>query len=114
MQQQPCTSVVGSVRATVIQLQPQPHLHSLLLTATVVRLLAGILVLDAAAGYAGHPSEELLDSLKVTRYQSSKAALSFAEYSSSCSNRLGVDDVQQLLQASSSKGGNGRLRLAFN
>jgi hypothetical protein len=68
----------------------------------------------AAAGYAGHPSEELLDSLKVTRYQSSKAALSFADYSSSCSNRLGVDDVQQLLQASSSKGSSGRLRLAFN
>jgi hypothetical protein len=68
----------------------------------------------AAAGYAGHPSEELLSSLKVTRYQSSKAALSFAEYSSSCSNRLGVDDVQQLLQASSSSGkGSGRLRLAF-
>lgn len=69
-----------------------------------------------AAGYAGPPTDELLDSLKVTRYQSSKAALSFSEYSSSCSNRLGVADVQQLLQSSSNGGSsskNGRLRLAF-
>lgn len=69
------------------------------------------------AGYAGHASDELLASLKVTRYQSSKAALTFAEYSNSCS-RLGVSDVQQLLLQGSSTGGNGkassgRLRLAF-
>lgn len=69
-----------------------------------------------AAGYAA-PTDELLTSLKVTRYQSSKAALSFSEYSSGCS-RLGVADVQQLLQSSgsSSSGGgskSGRLRLAF-
>ena len=70
------------------------------------------------SGYAGTPTDELLDSLKVTRYQSSKAALSFAEYSSSCSNRLGVSDVQQLLQqsangSSNGKAANGRLRLAL-
>jgi hypothetical protein len=65
----------------------------------------------AAAGYAGQPTDDLLDSLKVTRYQSSKAALSFDEYSSSCSSRLGVADIQQLLQASSSK--HGKLRLAY-
>jgi hypothetical protein len=68
-----------------------------------------------AAGYAGQPTDDLLDSLKVTRYQSSKAALSFDEYSSSCSSRLGVADIQQLLQASSSSksGKHSKLRLAY-
>lgn len=66
-----------------------------------------------AAGYAGQPTDDLLDSLKVTRYQSSKAALSFDEYSSSCSSRLGVADIQQLLQASSSSSKHGKLRLAY-
>lgn len=60
-----------------------------------------------------------MGSLKVTRYQSSKAALSFDEYISSCSSRLGVADVQELLQgaaansSSSSAGKAARLRLAF-
>lgn len=71
------------------------------------------------AGYSGQPTDELLDSLRITRYQSSKAALTFADYSSSCGgSRLGVADLQVLLANSggsngSSKSGSGRLQLAF-
>jgi hypothetical protein len=66
-------------------------------------------------GYSGSPSQALLDSLAIIRYQSSKTALAFADYSSSAGSRLGVADLQQLLASSSSSSdkGSGRLRLAF-
>lgn len=60
------------------------------------------------AGYQGKPSQELLDSLHVTRYQSSKAALSFADYQAGSCSRL-QEDVEQLLQGSSSSSSRGRL-----
>lgn len=50
------------------------------------------------AGYAGRPSEELLASLKVRRYQSSKASLSFADWQAAGSRLAGLE---QLLAASS-------------
>lgn len=59
-------------------------------------------------GYAGAVDDALLGSLAVTRYQSSKAGLSFADYASSCS-RLG--DVQALLRDGSKAGSSGGGRL---
>jgi hypothetical protein len=61
------------------------------------------------AGYHGKPSQELLDSLHVTRYQSSKAALSFADYQAGSCSRLQENVEQLLLQGSGSSSGRGRL-----
>jgi hypothetical protein len=58
------------------------------------------------AGFTGSASQALLDSLWITRYQSSKAALSFAEYVSSRCSRL--PDIDSLLQ----QGRNGSSKLS--
>jgi hypothetical protein len=60
------------------------------------------------AGFHGKPSQELLDSLHVTRYQSSKAALSFADYQAGNHSRL-QEDVEQLLLTGSGSSSRGRL-----
>jgi hypothetical protein len=60
------------------------------------------------AGFHGKPGQELLDSLHVTRYQSSKAALSFADYQSGSCSRL-QEDVEQLLLHGSGSSSRGRL-----
>jgi hypothetical protein len=74
-------------------------------------------LLSRPAGYSGTPTQQLLDGLKITRYQSSKAALTFADYSSRCSSRLEVADLAALLSSAAaanggSSGKSGRLRLA--
>lgn len=62
-------------------------------------------------GFHGRPTDQLLDSLQITRYQSSKAALSFADYVAGSHSRLG--DVEQLLlNGNSSNSTLGRLFLA--
>eukprot|EP00775_Hariotina_reticulata_P013589 gene13589-13714_t len=58
------------------------------------------------AGYTGAPSQALLDSLWITRYQSSKSALSFTDYIGSRFSRL--PDIDSLLQ----QGRNGSSKLS--
>eukprot|EP00878_Enallax_costatus_P017566 GHUV01018453.1.p2 GENE.GHUV01018453.1~~GHUV01018453.1.p2 ORF type:complete len:112 (+),score=27.43 GHUV01018453.1:918-1253(+) len=64
------------------------------------------------AGYHGRPSEDLLDNLCVTRYQSSKAALSFADYLSNSHSKLG--DVEQLLLVGANSNSGRFSRLLFS
>lgn len=65
-----------------------------------------------SAGYHGEPTSDLLDSSRVTRYQSSKAALSFADYVRNSYSRLG--DVEQLLLAGANSNSGRFSRLLFS
>eukprot|EP00879_Flechtneria_rotunda_P003303 GHRR01003528.1.p1 GENE.GHRR01003528.1~~GHRR01003528.1.p1 ORF type:complete len:240 (+),score=53.04 GHRR01003528.1:142-861(+) len=63
------------------------------------------------AGYHGPATTELLNSLWITRYQSSKAGLSFADYAAGRYSRLATN-VEQLLQKGSTSSSR-QAKLAF-